>query len=79
MSMAAFQSAGADDHGSTSHIFWVLPAFNVEYGKDTLPLTTREKFDEWARGAYDPIGLSVKVTEAALERSGSGFCGYGEG
>ena len=73
------QSAGADDHRSTSHIFWVIPAFNVEYGKDTQPLTTREKFDEWARGAYDPIGLSVKATEAALERSGSGFCGYGEG
>src|SRR5712691_7699275 len=39
------QSAGTDDHGS-SHIFWVLPAFNVEYGKYAQPLTTREKFDE---------------------------------
>src|SRR5207302_1817787 len=33
----------------------------------------------WSRGAYVRIGLSVKATEAALERSGSGFCGYGEG
>lgn len=65
---------------SPGHIFWIIPAFKVEYGKNVPPLTARGKFDEWARAAYDPLGLAAGGTEAALEHSRrDGFCGYGPG
>jgi hypothetical protein len=67
--------------GSPGHIYWVIPAFKVEYGQHFTPLTPKEKFKEWARGAYDPLGLGVGAFEAGtLEYSSSdGFCGYGHG
>ena len=67
--------------GSPGHIFWVIPAFKVNYGKGYQPLTPKEKFQEWAKGAYDPLGLSVGAFEAGtLEYSSKdGFCGYGTG
>ncbi len=67
--------------GSPGHIYWVIPAFKVDYGQHFTPLTPKEKFKEWARGAYDPLGLGVGAFEAAtLEHSSSdGFCGYGHG
>ncbi|MGH9432432.1 MAG: hypothetical protein ACRD3T_12905 [Terriglobia bacterium] len=58
----------------------MVPAFKVDYLKNAKPLTPREKFDEWARGAYDPLGLAAGAAEARLENSGrAGFCGYGKG
>ncbi|MGE5204316.1 MAG: hypothetical protein ACM3PW_01795 [Chlamydiota bacterium] len=67
--------------GSPGHIFWVVPAFKVDYQHGFKPLTTKEKFQEWAQGAYDPLGLGTGAFEAAtLEHSSSdGFCGYGPG
>jgi hypothetical protein len=66
--------------GSSGHIFWVIPAFKVEALRNIRPLTPGEKFNEWALGAYDPLGLAGKATEAALEHSRTdGFCGYGSG
>jgi len=65
---------------SPGHIFWVIPAFKVDYLKNIKPLTPKEKFNEWARAAYDPLGLAAGATEAALEHSPrDGFCGYGNG
>ena len=67
------------EQGSPGHIFWVIPAYKVAYLKKVKPLTPREKFDEWARGAYDPLGLAGAAAEAALEYSHSdGFCDYGK-
>ena len=60
----------------------MIPAFKVDYGKGGFkPLTVKEKFQEWAKGAYDPLGLGAGAVEAAtLEHSSTdGFCGYGEG
>jgi hypothetical protein len=67
--------------GSPGHIFWVVPAFKVDYQGHFTPLTPREKFGEWAQGAYDPLGLAAGALEAGtLEYSSSdGFCGYGHG
>lgn len=66
--------------GSPRHIFWVVPAFNVDYAKNFHPLTPKEKFLEWARGAYDPLGLAAAGFEAGTEYSpNSGFCDYGPG
>lgn len=67
--------------GSPGHIFWVVPAFKVDYQSGFKPLTTKEKFQEWAQGAYDPLGLGTGAVEAAtLEHSSTdGFCGYGPG
>ena len=67
--------------GSPGHIFWVVPAFKVDYQHGFKPLTTKEKFQEWAQGAYDPLGLGTGAFEAAtLEHSSTdGFCGYGPG
>lgn len=67
--------------GSPGHIFWVVPAFKVTYGTGFTPLTSREKFGEWAQSSYDPLGLGAGVVEAAtLEYSSTdGFCGYGSG
>jgi hypothetical protein len=66
---------------SPRHIFWVVPAFNVAYTQKFTPLTSRQKFDEWATGTYDPRGLGLYAFESAtLEYSSSdGFCGYGKG
>jgi hypothetical protein len=68
-------------NGSPGHIFWVVPAFKVDYNGGFTPLTVKEKFNEWARGAYDPLGLGAGAVEAAtLEHSSKdGFCGYGKG
>jgi hypothetical protein len=67
--------------GSPGHIFWVIPAFKVNYAGGFKPLTPKEKFQEWAQGAYDPLGLAAGAVEAGtLEYSSSdGFCGYGHG
>ncbi|HKU22905.1 MAG TPA: hypothetical protein VJQ50_17975 [Terriglobales bacterium] len=67
--------------GSPGHIFWVVPAFKVDYQHGFKPLTPKEKFQEWAQGAYDPLGLGTGAFEAAtLEHSSTdGFCGYGPG
>jgi hypothetical protein len=69
------------DTGSPKHIYGVIPAFKVSYGKHFKPLTPHEKFQEWAQSAYDPLGLGVSGFEAAtLEYSSTdGFCGYGHG
>lgn len=75
------QHAGPATSDSPGHIFWVIPAFKVDYAQNFQPLTAKEKFQEWARGAYDPLGLGVGAFEAGtLEHSSSdGFCGYGHG
>lgn len=67
--------------GSPGHIFWVIPAYKVDYQHGFKPLTTKEKFQEWAQAVYDPLGLGTGAFEAAtLEHSSSdGFCGYGGG
>lgn len=67
--------------GSPGHIFWVVPAYKVDYQHGFKPLTTKEKFQEWAQGAYDPLGFGVSGFEGAtLEHSSTdGFCGYGPG
>lgn len=69
------------EQGSPKHIFLVVPAFEVTYDKKFERLTPRQKFDEWARGAYDPAGLGLYAFEAAtLENVGNdGYCGYGKG
>jgi hypothetical protein len=66
--------------GSPKHMYWVIPAYKVDYGK-FKPLTPHEKFQEWAQSTYDPLGLGVSAVEAGtLEYSSSdGFCGYGRG
>lgn len=71
----------SDESHSPGHIFWVVPAFKVDYGHTFQPLTPKQKFKEWARGTYDPLGLSAGAFEAAtIEHSSSdGFCGYGKG
>lgn len=75
------ESNPSGTNGSPGHIFWVVPAFKVDYGKNFQPLTPKEKFKEWWRGEYDPLGLGVGAFEAAtLEHSPTdGFCGYGKG
>lgn len=67
--------------GSPGHIFWVEPAYKVDYNGKFEPLTPKEKFHEWAQGAYDPLGFGVTALEAGtLEYSSNdGFCGYGHG
>jgi hypothetical protein len=71
----------ADRGGSPGHIFWVVPAYKVDYAKRFAPLSPREKFKEWAQSAYDPLGLGAGAVEGAtLEHSSTdGFCGYGKG
>ena len=67
--------------GSPGHMYWVVPAFKVDYSGHFQPLSPKEKFTEWAQGVYDPLGLGVTAFEAGtLEyRSADGFCGYGHG
>jgi hypothetical protein len=68
--------------GSPGHIFWVIPAFKVDYAHGKFqPLTPKEKLQEWAQGAYDPLGFGVAAFESGvLEYSSKdGFCGYGKG
>jgi hypothetical protein len=67
--------------GSPGHIFWVIPAYKVDYLHQFKPLTPKEKFQEWAQSEYDPLGLAAGAVEAGtLEYSSTdGFCGYGHG
>jgi hypothetical protein len=67
--------------GSPGHMYWVVPAFKVNYSGHFQPLSPKEKFSEWAEGVYDPLGLGVTAFEAGtLEYSSTdGFCGYGHG
>jgi len=67
--------------GSPGHMYWVVPAFKVNYSGHFQPLSPKEKFSEWAEGVYDPLGLGVTAFEAGtLEYSATdGFCGYGHG
>lgn len=77
---ASKPARSSDETGSPGHIFWVVPAYRVQYLKNVKPLTPREKFKEWLRGAYDPLGLGASATEVGLEHSPrDGFCGYGSG
>jgi hypothetical protein len=61
------------------HIFFVIPAFNVQYDRSVPPLTSHEKFTEFIADTYDPQGNAVTALEPLLlEYSKSdGFCGYG--
>lgn len=72
---------GLSQSGSPGHIFWVIPAFKVDYNGRFKPLTPKEKFQEWAQGVYDPLGLAAGAVEAATLQYSSkdGFCGYGHG
>ncbi|HWG22118.1 MAG TPA: hypothetical protein VG225_16430 [Terracidiphilus sp.] len=67
--------------GSPGHIFWVIPAYKVDYQGGFKPLTPKEKFHQWAQDSYDPLGLTAGAVEAGtLEYSSpDGFCGYGHG
>lgn len=67
--------------GSPGHIFFVEPAYKVNYSGKFEPLTPKEKFQEFAQGSYDPLGFAVTAFEAGtLEYSSNdGFCGYGHG
>lgn len=78
-SAAQKNGGGAANSGSPGHIFWVVPAFKVDYAGHFTPLTPKEKFKEWAESAYDPLGFGTTAFEAGtLEYSSSdGFCGYG--
>lgn len=81
-SEAAFgQAVGAPKtQGTPGHIFFIIPAYNVEYIKNVPPLTSHEKLEEFIEDAYDPIGLTASGIEAAvLEHDSTGFCGYGPG
>ena len=73
------QSGQPAQQHSSNHVFWVLPAFNVDDRQQAVPLTPHQKFDMWAHGSTDPIGLAFKGVQAGLEDSSSGFCGYGHG
>lgn len=63
------------------HIFWVIPAYQVEYLKQVPPLTAHEKFQEVVEDTYDPVGLSMGVVEVVLLEHDpqGGFCDYGHG
>lgn len=65
--------------GSPKHIFFIIPAFKVEYLKNVPPLTAHEKLVEMLSDVYDPMGLTLSGAEALLEHSSTGFCGYGPG
>lgn len=66
---------------SSTHMYWVVPAYKVDFNGHFEPLTPNEKFKEWAQGVYDPLGLGVTAFEAGtIEYSSTdGFCGYGHG
>lgn len=78
---AAAQAAGQAraERGQAKHIFFIIPAFNVEYLKNVPPLTPHEKFTEMLEGIYDYDGLGMSAAETLLEHDRSGFCGYGHG
>ncbi|MGH9466886.1 MAG: hypothetical protein ACRD1Y_05980 [Terriglobales bacterium] len=63
------------------HLFWVIPAYQVEYLKNVPPLSPHEKFVEMAEDAYDPLGLALSGAEVlVLEHNRkTGFCEYGGG
>ena len=65
---------------SPHHIFFVIPAYKVDYSGKFVPMTAHEKLTEYLQGAYDPMGLAGLAVETGFEHSPiDGFCGYGLG
>jgi len=67
-------------NGSPGHIFFVLPAYHVEYLKNVPPLTPQEKWNEVVEETYDPMGLALSAAEVLMlehKKDGTGFCDYG--
>lgn len=69
----------AAQHGQAKHIFFIIPAYNVEYIKNVPPLTPHEKLVEMWQGVYDYDGLAMSAAETLFEHDRTGFCGYGHG
>lgn len=69
------KAAGPPGH----HLFYVIPAYQVEYLKNVPPLTPHEKFVEMAQDTYDPMGLGLAGVEVLLleHNKSGGFCDYG--
>ncbi|TAN22330.1 MAG: hypothetical protein EPN33_08665 [Acidobacteria bacterium] len=71
------KAAGPPGH----HVFYVIPAYQVEYLKNVPPLTPHEKLVEMGQDVYDPMGLALAGAEVlVLEHNrSSGWCDYGKG
>jgi len=77
-SQPSTQTAPGATAGSPKHIFFFIPAYKVDYGYKFVPLSPREKWQEFADDTFDPLGLAALGVETGLEHSHvDGFCGYG--
>ncbi len=60
-------------------ILGIIPAFGVSDRQNAAPLTSKEKFILFARGAYDPFTLAAVGLQAGISQAENQFAAYGQG
>ena len=60
-------------------VLGVIPNFYVAYGPDTLPLTTRQKYELALKTSIDPVSLASTGVTAGIQQATNAYSGYGQG
>jgi hypothetical protein len=61
------------------HVLGVVPNFYVSYAKNSVPLTTRQKYSLAWRSNIDPFTWLLTGATAGVEQADNTFAGYGQG
>ncbi len=72
-------STAQEDKEGRERILGIIPAFSVSDRQDALPLTPKEKFRLFARGAYDPFTFAAVGLQAGINQAENNFAAYGQG
>jgi hypothetical protein len=61
------------------HVLGVVPNYYVSYSKNSMPLTTRQKYSLAWRTDIDPFTWLLTGATAGVEQAENTFAGYGQG
>jgi hypothetical protein len=64
---------------SSERIFGIVPAYNITDVRNAAPLTPRQKFGLFAKGALDPFPVVAYSLQAGVSQATDTHSGYGQG
>jgi hypothetical protein len=64
---------------SSERIFGVVPAYTITDARNAPPLTARQKFGLFAKGALDPFPVAAYALQAGVSQASGTHTGYGQG
>jgi hypothetical protein len=64
---------------SSERIFGVIPAYTITDARNAPPLTARQKFGLFAKGALDPFPFVAYAVQAGVSQASDTHNGYGQG